>query len=78
MNRLKAVKISKRLLKKKIKIFTIPCKLVNFKITKVITIIEIAKTVRNPVFIPKIKKIDEMTSPGFAIDKLVRSILSGD
>ena len=78
MNLLKAVKISKRLLKKKTNPFTIPCKCVNFKITKVITIIEIARTVRKPVFIPKIKKTDEITSPGFATDKFVRSIFSGD
>jgi hypothetical protein len=78
VNLLKAVKTSKRPLKKKTNPFTIPCKLVNFKITKVITIIEIARTVRNPVFIPKIKKTEETTSPGFATDKFVRSIFSGD
>ena len=78
MNLLRAVKISRRALKKKTNPFTIPFKLVNFKITKVITIIEIARTVRNPVFIPKIKKTDEITSPGFATDKFVRTIFSGD
>jgi hypothetical protein len=78
VNLLKAVKTSKRLLKKNTNTFTIPCKLVNFRIRKVITIIEIARTVRNPVFIPKIKKTDETTSPGFVIDKFVRSIFSGD
>ena len=56
VNLLRAVKISRRALKKKTNPFTIPFKLVNFKITKVITIIEIARTVRNPVFIPKIRE----------------------
>ena len=69
MNLLKAVKISKRALKKKTNPFTIPCKFVNFKITKVITIIEMPRTVRNPVFIPKIKNTEEITSPGLATDK---------
>jgi hypothetical protein len=40
--------------------------------------IEIANTVRKPVFIPKIRNIEETTSPGFATDMLVRSIFSGD
>ena len=53
-------------------------KFVNFKITKVITIIEIANTVRNPVFIPKIRNTEETTSPGLATDKFVKSIFSGD
>ena len=78
MNRLRAVKISNKLLKKKTNPFTIPCKLVNFKITKVITIIEKARIVKNPVFIPKIKKTVETNSLGFATDKFVRSIFSGD
>ena len=78
VNRLKAVKTNKRALKKKIKHFIIPRKFVNFKITKVITMIEIAKTVRKPVFIPKTKKIEEIISAGLATDKFVRSIFSGD
>tara|TARA_B110000014_G_C19598889_1_gene317571 strand:+ start:187 stop:441 length:255 start_codon:yes stop_codon:yes gene_type:complete len=78
VNRLNAVKSSSKILKKKTNPLTIPCKLVNFKITNVITIIEIANTVRNPVFIPKTKKIEEMTSPGLPTDKFVRSIFSGD
>ena len=78
MNLLKAVKTNNKLLKKKTKPFTIQCKLVNFKMTKVITIMEIARTVRKPVFIPKIKKTDQTTSAGFATDKFVRSIFSGD
>jgi hypothetical protein len=78
VNLLKAVKISNKVLKKKTNPFTIPRKFVNFKITKVITIIEIANTVRKPVFIPKIRNIEETTSPGFATDIFVRSIFSGD
>ena len=78
MNRLKAVKISSRALKKKTNAFTIPCISVNFKTTKVMTIIEIANTVRNPVFIPKIKNTEEIISPLLATDKLVRSIFVGD
>ena len=78
MNLLKAVKISSRALKKKTNAFTIPCISVNFKTTKVMTIIEIANTVRNPVFIPKIKNTEEITSPLLATDKLVRSIFAGD
>ena len=78
MNLLKAVKSSNSALKKKTKPFTIPCKCVNFKMTKVITIIEIANTVRNPVFIPKIRNTEETTSPGLATDKFVKSIFSGD
>jgi len=77
VNLLNAVKISNNALKKKTNPFTIPCKFVNFKITKVITIIEKANTVRKPVFIPKIKNSEETTSPGFATDKFVRSIFSG-
>ena len=78
MNLLKAVKSNNKLLKKKTNPFTIPCKLVNFRMIKVITIIEIARTVRNPVFIPKIRKMDEIKSAEFATDKFVRSIFSGD
>ena len=78
MNLLKAVKISNKALKKKINPFRIPCRFVNFKTTKVMTIIEIANTVRNPVFIPKIKNTEETTSPLLATDKLVRSIFVGD
>jgi len=78
VNLLKAVKISNSALKKKTNAFTIPCRFVNFKTTKVITIIEIANTVRNPVFIPKIKNSEETTSPLLATDKLVRSIFVGD
>ncbi len=50
----------------------------NFKRTKVITVTEIASTVRNPVFIPKIKKRIEATSPGLFADKFESSIFSGD
>lgn len=51
---------------------------VNFKRMKVITVTEIANTVRNPVFIPKIKKRMEVISPGLPADKLKRSIFSGE
>ena len=51
---------------------------VNFKTTKVITVTEIASTVRNPVFIPKIKKRIDATSDGLFADKLERVIFSGD
>jgi len=49
---------------------------VYFKRTKVITVTEIASTVRNPVFIPKIKKIEEITSPVLPAETLERSIFS--
>ena len=78
MNLLNAVNTSNKLLKKKTNPLTIPCKFVNFKITKVITMIEKASIVKNPVFIPKIMKTVETKSLGLAIAKFVRSIFSGD
>jgi len=51
---------------------------VYFKRTKVITVTEIASTVRKPVFIPKIKKSEETTSPVLPADILERSIFSGE
>ena len=42
------------------------------------TVTDIANTVRNPVFIPKIKKSDENTSSELVTGKLNRSIFSGD
>ena len=78
MNLLMAVNINKRALKKKTNDFAILLRLVNFKRTKVITVTEIARTVRNPVFIPKIKKRTETNSPGPLADKFERSIFSGD
>jgi hypothetical protein len=72
------VNINNKLLKKKTNPFTIPCKFVTFKITKVITMIEKASTVKNPVFIPKIKKTVETNSFGFVTAKFVISIFSGD
>ena len=78
MNLLNAVNTSNKLLKKKTNPLTIPCKFVNFKITKVITMIEKARIVKNPVFMPKIMKTVETKSLGFAIAKFVRSIFSGD
>ena len=78
MNLLNAVNTNNKLLKKKTNPLTIPCKFVNFKITKVITMIEKARIVKNPVFIPKIMKTVETKSLGLAIAKFVRSIFSGD
>jgi hypothetical protein len=78
VNLLIAVKINKRTLKKNTNDFTIPLRLVNFKRTKVITVTEIARTVRNPVFIPNIKKSADTTSAGPLADTVDRSIFSGD
>jgi len=78
VNLLIAVNISNMALEKKTNNFTIPCRFVNFKRTKVITVTEIARTVRNPVFIPKIKNRIETASLVLLADKLERSIFSGD
>lgn len=78
VNRLIPVNINKRILKKKTKDFTIPLRCVNFNITKVITVTESARTVRNPVFIPKIKKSEERTSTGPFTDKSDKIIFSGE
>ena len=51
---------------------------VYFKRTKVITVTEIARTVRNPVFIPKIKKTEEIISLVLPADTVERSIFSVD
>jgi len=78
VNRLIPVKTNNNTLKNKTKDFTIPLIFVNFNKTKVITVTEIAKTVRKPVFIPKIKKIEDVNSTGPFADKFVKSIFSGD
>ena len=78
MNLLIPVKINNKELKKKTNNFTIPLRFVNFKITKVITVTEIANTVRKPVFIPKIRNNTEASSPGLPADKFASSIFSGD
>ena len=78
MNRLIPVNTNNNTLKNKTNNFTIPRIFVNFNKTKVITVTEMAKTVRNPVFIPKIKKIEDATSVGPFADKFVKSIFSGD
>ena len=78
VNLLMAVNISNIALEKKTNDFTIPFRFVNFKRTKVITVTEIARTVRNPVFIPKIKNKIETASPVLLADKLERSIFSGE
>jgi hypothetical protein len=51
---------------------------VNFNTTKLMTVTEIANTVRNPVFIPKIKKSPDTISPGLFADKFDRLIFSGE
>ena len=63
-------------LKNKTNAFAIPLMSVYIKRTKVITVTEIARTVRNPVFIPKIKKIEEIISLVLPADILERSIFS--
>lgn len=78
MNLLRPVSNSIRALKMKTNAFDIPRIFVYFKRTKVITVKEIANTVRNPVFIPKIKKIEEVISPALPADKFERSIFSGE
>ena len=78
MNLLIPVRINSRELKKKTNNFTIPWRFVNFKSTNVITVTEIAKTVRNPVFIPKIRNNADASSAGLPADKLENSIFSGD
>lgn len=78
MNLLTAVNINKSALKKKTNPFVIPVRFVNFNTTKLMTVTEIANTVRNPVFIPKIKKSADMTSPGLFADKLDKLIFSGE
>jgi len=78
VNLLMPVKMSKRALENKTNDFTIPRIFVNFKKTKVMTVTEIANIVRNPVFIPKIKKSPERMSPKLAADKFESSIFSGD
>ena len=50
----------------------------NFSRTKVITVTEIASTVRNPVFIPNIKNRTDAASVEPFVNKLERSIFSGD
>ncbi len=78
MNLLRPVSNSISALKKKTNAFAIPLIFVYFKRTKVITVTEIASTVRNPVFIPKIKKSEEITSPVLPIGKVDSSIFSGE
>ena len=78
MNLLTPVNINKPALKKKTNALVIPLRFVNFNTTKLITVTEIANTVRNPVFIPKIKKRPEAISPGLFADKFERLIFSGD
>ena len=66
-------------LKKKTKPLEIPLMLVSFNKTNVIMVTEIANTAKNPVLIPKIRKIIDATSPllvAWEIDE--KSIFSGD
>ncbi len=76
VNLLTAVNTNKRALKKKTNALDIPLREVNFNTTKLVTVTEIANTVKNPVFIPKIKKRAEATSPGLFADKLERLTFS--
>ncbi len=78
VNLLTAVRISNRVLKKKTNIFEIPFRAVNFKTTKLITVTDIANTLRNPVFMPKIKNNADNISPGLFAGKFERTIFSGD
>jgi hypothetical protein len=78
VNLLIPVIISKRELKKKTNNFSIPCMLVNLSNTKVITVTDMAITVRKPVFIPKIRNSIEITSVGLVADKFESSIFSGE
>jgi hypothetical protein len=52
--------------------------LVNLSNTKVITVTEIAMTVRKPVFIPKIRNNREINSLELVADKFESSIFSGE
>ena len=78
VNLLTAVNISKSALKKKTNALVIPFRLVNFNTTKLITVNEIASTVRKPVFIPKIKNSTDANSPGLFADRFERVIFSGE
>jgi len=78
VNLLIAVNINNSILKKNTNDLTIPLRFVNFKRTKVITVTEIARTVRNPVFIPNIKNNAAITSPGPLAETVDKSIFSGD
>ena len=78
MNLLTAVNINKRALKKKTNPFVIPVRFVNFKTTKLMTVTDIVNTVKKPVFIPKIKKSEDMISPRLLADRFERVIFSGE
>ncbi len=78
MNLLIPVSTSNSELKNKTNNFTIPLRFVNFNIAKVMTVTEIANTVRNPVFIPKIRNNVDTSSPGLPAARLESSIFSGD
>lgn len=66
-------------LKKKTNHFTAPCMCVNFSKTNVIMVIEIASTVKNPVFTPKRRKSNEANSPGLPVWSIAdSSIFSED
>ncbi|MCV0431551.1 hypothetical protein [Nitrosopumilus sp.] len=67
-----------RALKKKTKPLARPLRFVNFNNTKLITVTDNAKTVRKPVFMPKIRKSDDATSPGLLAERFARVIFSGD
>lgn len=79
MNLLNPVNTKINKLKKKTNPFAYPWRLVSFNTTRLIRVTDIASTAKKPVFIPKIKKIIDATSPllvAWEIDE--KSIFSGD
>ena len=78
MKRLITVRINNNAVKKKTKDFVIPRICVNLSKTKVMTVTEMAKIVRNPVFMPKIRKRTEKKSPEPEEDRLSKLIFSGE
>ena len=79
MNLLIPVNNKIRMLKKKTNPFEIPEIFVSFSKTNVMIVTEIANTAKNPVLIPKIRKIIDAASPVLvAWERDEKSIFSGD
>jgi len=78
VNLLTAVNIKINALKKKTNPLVSTLRFVNFKTTKLITVTEIANTVRNSVFTPNIKKMKDVSSLGLFTDKLDMIIFLGE
>lgn len=78
VNLLTAVSVRINALKKKTNPLVTPSRFVNFKTTKLITVTEIANTVRNPVLTPNIKKMEDASSPGLFADRSDMMIFSGE